>query len=181
MKVTLVMVQSVDGKTTKWQDTAIHGWSSSEDRVSFRTLKATHTLLVMGRKTYEHVRSTIQLTPQIRRVVLTKHPLDFSGDAVADQLEFTDESPKVLVSRLERKGHTSMLLVGGSETNEAFLKEKLITDCFITIEPTFFGTGKSIFTPVPLDIALKLIETKRLNAQGTLLLHYTISYDHTNG
>ncbi|MEK7074077.1 MAG: dihydrofolate reductase family protein [Patescibacteria group bacterium] len=177
MRIILVMVSSVDGKTTH---PTIHGWSSAEDQEHFRTQKAEHPVIIMGRKTYDTVKQELQLNSKTLRIVMTKQPKALMTERVPGQLEFTDESPNVLVSRLERKGYTSMLLVGGSETNEAFLKEKLITDCFITIEPTFFGTGKSIFTPVPLDIALKLIETKRLNAQGTLLLHYTISYDHTN-
>lgn len=181
MNIILVMVESADGKTTKWDESAVHGWSSKEDHEHFRLLKSSHNLIVMGRKTYEHVRSVIKLSPHIRRIIMTKYPDNFSKEQVPDQLEFTDESPEQLVSRGERMGYRSLLLVGGSEVNTAFLSKKLITDCMITIEPRFFGVGKSIFSQIDVDIPLRLIDTKRLNEQGTLLLHYTVSYDRTNG
>lgn len=181
MNITLLMVETADGKTTKWQESAIHGWSSPEDQMHVRALVENSRLVVMGRKTYEHVRSVIKLSPHIRRIVMTKNPDDFSKEYVADQLEFSDESPEQLVSRVERMGYRSLLLVGGSDVSTAFLSKKLITDCLITIEPRFFGAGKSIFSPIDVDIPLKLIDTKRLNKQGTLLLHYTVSYDRTTG
>lgn len=179
MKITLVMVQTADGKTTRWQDAAIHGWASEEDHAHFHTLIANTNVLVMGRKTYESVTSEIKLSPNILRIVLTQRPDDFCTQRTPQQLEFTDESPAALVKRLGGDGYTSLLLAGGSEVNEAFLSAKLITDCLITIEPRFFGSGKSLFAPVNVDIPLKLIDVKKLNTQGTLILHYTVDYDHT--
>lgn len=109
---------------------------------------------------------------------MTRTPNLFSADRVAAQLEFTDETPRALVRRLSSEGYESALLVGGSDINEAFLKDKLITDCYITIEPRFFGNGKSIFTSDAVDIPLQLTDVTTLNQQGTLLLHYIIRYAH---
>lgn len=178
MKIILVMVQTVDGKTTLWHEPEIHGWSSMEDQVHFRSLIDSHRVLVMGRKTYEGVKDQIQLSPHLKRIVLTQRPEDFKHKQVEGQLEFSDESPADVVRRMEAAGHTSMLLVGGSEINEAFLRAKLITECYITIEPKFFGNGKGIFAPTNMDISLQLIDMKQLNQRGTVLLHYTIEYEH---
>jgi len=178
MRIILVMVQTVDGKTTFWHEPEIHGWSSPEDQVHFHSLIMNHTLLVMGRKTYEGVKDKIRLSSHIRRIVLTQRPEDFTHSEVKGQLEFSDELPVDLVRRMEAHGYTSMMLVGGSEVNEAFLSAKLITDCYITIEPKFFGNGKSIFASTNIDISLRLIDMKRLNDQGTVLLRYTIEYEH---
>ncbi len=179
MNITLIMVETADGKTTKWQENAIHGWSSEEDRNHFHDLIASHTLLVMGSKTYDSVKKQVHLSPHILRIVLTRTPDRYGKDAKDGQLEFSDESPVQLVTRMEALGYTRMLLAGGSEINRAFLEDRLITDCLITIEPRFFGSGKSILAPVKTDTALTLTEVKRLNAQGTLLLRYTVSYEHT--
>jgi len=181
MNITLVMVETADGKTTRWQENAIHGWSSEEDRNHFHELITSHTLLVMGSKTYDSVKKQIQLSPHIRRIVLTRTPDRYSKETKTGQLEFSGESPVQLVKRMETSGYTHMLLAGGSEINRAFLKDHLITDCLITIEPRFFGSGKSILAPVKTDTALTLTEVQRLNAQGTLLLRYTVSYEHTTG
>lgn len=177
MNVILVMVESLDGKTTKWDEFHVHGWSSREDQEHLIHLKSAHNLIVMGRKTYDNVKNSILLSPQIRRVVMTKRPEDYSTEEVRGQLEFTDESPIKLVSRLESLGYTTMLLLGGSEINQAFLIRKLITECMITVEPKFFGNGKSIFEKTNVDISLALVNIKQLNKQGTVLLHYTVSYD----
>lgn len=178
MKIILVMVASADGKTTKWTESAVHGWSSKEDSEHFRSLKSKHRLIVMGRKTYEHVKNEIVLSPNILRIVMTQRPADFSGDTVAGQLEFTDEPPVTLVRRLESLGFDTMLLVGGSELNGGFLEDKLINECYLTIEPRFFGSGKSIFADTKIDVQLQLMELHKLNEQGTLMVHYSLQYDH---
>lgn len=177
MRIILVMVSSVDGKTTH---PTIHGWSSPEDQEHFCTLKAEHPVIIMGRKTYDMVKHELQLSPKILRIVMTKNAKAFTKDIVPGQLEFTDESPHALVQRLSRFGYESSLLVGGSNLNNEFLKDKLITDCYITIEPRFFGRGKSIFTAEEIDIPLTLTEMTKLNIQGTLLLKYKVNYEHTN-
>lgn len=177
MNITLVMVSTADGKTTH---PTTHGWSSAEDRKFFTDLKTTHRLLFMGRSTYETVRSTLRPSPTLRRIVLTSHPERFSKDTVEGQLEFSAEDPAALVKRLERQGYTEALLVGGATLNATFLREKLITDCFLTVEPRFFGSGNGIYTSDPIDVRLSLTDVQRINKQGTLILHYLVSYDHSS-
>ncbi len=63
MKVILVMVMSVDGKTTKWGDSKIHGWTSKEDHQFFFALLKRERLLIMGRKTYQAARLKMKLSP----------------------------------------------------------------------------------------------------------------------
>lgn len=172
MRITLVMVTSVDGKM-------LHD-ASREDHYHFYELKKRYPVIIMGRKTYDTIKTELVLSVKTTRIVLTRHPEKFTDDCVTGQLEFTDESPIELTNRLCRQGTTRSLLVGGSDVNELFLKAKLITDCYITIEPRFFGNGKSIFTSDAIDIPLKLTDVKKLNARGTLLLHYTVEYEHSN-
>ena len=181
MNITLVMVETADGKTTRWQENAIHGWSSEEDGNHFHELIASHTLLVMGSKTYDSVKKQIVLSPHIRRIVLTRTPGRYSRESKEGQLEFSDESPVLLTKRLETSGYTHMLLAGGSEVNRAFLADQLITDCMITIEPRFFGSGNSLFAPIDADIRLTLTKMRQLNKQGTLLVCYKIHYEHPTG
>ena len=170
MHVTLVMVTSVDGMLIPN--------SSRQDQDHFRRLKHKYPVIIMGRKTYDAVKNKLVLSVKNLRIVLTKNPQTFTKDRVPGQLEFTDESPIDLTNRLDRLGPTRSLLVGGSDVNELFLKAKLITDCYITIEPRFFGSGKNIFTSDSIDVPLTLIDVTRLNKQGTLLLHYMVSYEY---
>lgn len=178
MNVILVMVQTADGKTTLWHEPKVYGWSSPEDQKHFRQLIASHNLVVMGKNTYISVKDYIKLSPEIRRIVLTRNPSAFASDSVQGQLEFTAESPGALVARLSEEGYQDMLLVGGSRINMAFLEQKLITECLLTIEPRFTGNGNSLFAPADVDITLSLLDIKKLNTQGTLLVHYKVLYEH---
>lgn len=174
MNITLIMVTSADGKTTHPSRIA---WSSPEDREHFRAMKQTYPVLIMGRKTYEDIAHTLVPDPSLLRIVLTTHPETYADRTIAGQLEFTDASPVSLVKHLERRGYSSALLAGGSITNTAFLKAHLITDCSITVEPVILGTGNGIFEAATIPASLLLRDFKKLNSQGTLLLHYTVSYD----
>jgi len=177
MNITLIMVQSVDGKITQGQSSYHDGWTSKEDLSYFQDVVAKQRLIVMGKHTYESFKDKIVLSPHIRRIVMTRNPTAYSAAAVPGQLEFTRETPSELVTRLESMGYTHMLLVGGSHVNNAFLAEKLITECLISIEPTFLGQGKSLFTSLHRNVQLTLRDTKKLNKRGTMVLHYSVSYE----
>jgi len=178
MNIILVMVITADGKTTKWTESAVHDWSSHEDKKHFQLLKSRHRLIVMGRKTYEASKSEIVLSTDTLRIVMTQRPSDFSRDAVDGQLEFTDEPVATLIKRLEAKGYETMLLVGGSRLNTEFLNNKLINECYLTIEPRFFGSGNNLFANTKANVSLELMELRQLNHQGTLMVHYRLHYDH---
>lgn len=178
MIVTLVMVMTADGKTTLWHAPEVQGWSSAEDQENFHTLISTHKVIVMGSNTYTSVKAHIKLSPKTRRIVMTKRPGDFLDDTVEGQLEFTDETPVALVNRLENEGHKTLLLVGGSQINGAFLENKLINECILTIEPWFTGNGNSLFAPTNVEVPLTIMELRQLNKRGTLLIRYSLNYEH---
>lgn len=171
MKVTLVMVSSLDGKITKHDNPQIASWTSTEDKKLYAALIKKSSLIVMGAKTYEAAKQRIKLEPGKLRIVITRQPKKYR--AIPGMLEFTRETPLVLVQRLERQ-YKNMLLVGGSEIGALFLKAKLVNELHLTLEPLLFGTGKPLISPLPLDTNLKLISSKKINARGTLSLVYKI-------
>lgn len=172
MKVIMIHVQSLDGKLTKGNNTDVHSWSSSEDSVLFTQQLAAAKLIVMGRKTYEAAKS--KPTPGTLRVVMTPQPERFADRTVPGQLEFTNEQPTELVTRLKNQGFDELLLVGGGHVYGAFFAANLVTDVHATIEPLMFGVGTEILGGVTIDARLELTEVERLNARGTLLLKYRV-------
>ena len=174
MKVTMVMVSSLNGKITRGDSPKISLWTSKEDAKFFSSLRNKHNLIIMGRKTYDSVRNEVKLKPNKLRIVLTKNPGKYSKEAVKDSLEFTSEHPIKLLRRLESKGYKNCLLVGGSELATLFLKSSLVDELYLTIEPNIFGIGKSIFTEDDFNIRLKLVSIKKLNKKGTINLKYTV-------
>jgi len=174
MNVTVVMVQSLNGKTTKGECPDDGQWKSTEDQDFFHSLHKKYSLVVMGRKTYDAVRQQMKFTNNQLRIVMTGHPKRYTKDAIPNKLEFSDESPERLINRLTKRGYTHLLLVGGGTLNTAFFKSHLVNELYLTIEPILFGDGISIVTKDCQDIHLHLLSVKRLNTQGTLLLQYRI-------
>lgn len=174
MNIILVMVTTADGRTTMWHEPMVHGWSSPEDLTHFAKLKSEHQLLVMGKNTYTALKKTITPSSTLRRIVMTSTPGDFLKETVQGLLEFTAETPEALTRRMKAEGYESMLLVGGSQLNRSFLASKLINECYLTIEPKFFGSGNNLFAPLDVDVPLQLISVTKLNDKGTLLIHYKV-------
>lgn len=173
MKVVLAIVTSLDGKTTQGYKPPKF-WASKEDQAYFQLLIAQNNLIVMGKNTFNVNRNDIKHFKNKLRVVMVSNTEEFNNLTVSNQLEFTSEQPGQLVKRLSDLGYKEMLLVSGPKLNTSFLKEKLINEVWLTLEPYIFGTGIGLVDQKHLDVKLKLLSCKKLNSQGTLLLKYKV-------
>lgn len=174
MKISVAVVTSLDGKLTHPREPDIYKWTSAEDQQHFHKLIAEHDVIVMGRGTYEAVQQHLKLDQQKLRVVLTSKPELFAGQAIMDRLEFRNETVEQLVANLEGRGMQSVLVVGGQHMITDFLRAGLVKYIYHTVEPRIFGLGASLTEDAFLDVNLELLESKRLNEIGTLLLVYKI-------
>jgi dihydrofolate reductase len=172
MKIVLVFVATLDGKVTKWGDPIVTSWSSEKDKEYFREIWNNSKLIIMGSTSYQSTR----LKPSLKHllVVMTGDPSKYKKQEVLGQLEFTDESPAQLAKRFEMEGIEQMMVVGGPHVATSFLKEQLIDELWLTIEPRIFGTGGNFVTEEKLDIDLRLISCEKVNEQGTLITKYAI-------
>ncbi len=173
MKVILAIVTSLDGKSTKGYEPPKH-WASKEDQLHFQSLITKNNLIVMGKNTFLVSRDDMELSKSKLRIVMARNPNEFNDVAVPGQLEFTSELPKQLVKKLTKLGYKQMLLVSGPKLNSAFLKDKLVNELWVTLEPYIFGMGIGLIDLQPLDVKLKLLSCKKLNSQGTLFLKYQV-------
>jgi dihydrofolate reductase len=173
MKRVLVFVSTLDGKVTKWGDPFVRKWSSKEDQEYFSRLWRESKLVVVGSRTYDAER--IDPSPDHLLVVMTSHPDRYRRYEVKNQVEFSDESPAGLVTRFENAGYDRMILAGGPHIATSFLKENLIDELWLTLEPRIFGTGDNFVAPEPLDVKLELIRFEMVNQQGTVIAKYRIA------
>lgn len=172
MKKILVFVSTLDGKVTKWDDPFVRKWSSKADQDYFSKLWEESELIVMGSNTYNA--SPIKSSPSHLMVIMTRESSKYAAKTEAGQIEFTNETPAQLVARFGKQGYKLMTVVGGPHVAASFLKEKLIDELWLTLEPRIFGQGESLVADEKLDIQLKLISCKKLNDKGTLLTKYTV-------
>lgn len=173
MKIILVFVSTLDGKVTKWGNPIVRSWSSRSDQKYFSKVWDESKLIVMGSKTFDA--DPLKTSPKHLLIVMTRRPSDYKYYEAGGQLEFTSESPSQLCSRLEKEGHSRILLVGGSRIAASFFKEKLVDELWLTFEPKIFGTGGNLVTEEKLDVELRLISYEIANEEGTLITKYAIT------
>jgi dihydrofolate reductase len=178
MKIILINASSIDGKITKGIKNDMYEWSSPEDFANFKKVRSQNNLIVMGSGTFDSIKDNerVELKPEKERlrIILTKKPKNYSKDYIPREMEFSDESPKELIKRLEKAGYKQMLLVSGNKVATSFFKENLIDELWLTIEPRIFGIGEPLIQAEEFDIKLRLLEIKKLNPHGSLFLRYKI-------
>src|SRR3989338_10272303 len=173
MKVSAMIVASLDGKLTRGEERDIYQWASPEDGVYFKKYRSEADVIVMGRRTYETIKKTVDLSMKAVRVVMTHSPEKYHNDEIPDKLVFTSESPRKILEQYTKKGLNKMLVVGGPGVFMHFFQEKCIDEVVYTLEPLIFGKGNDLVLD-RIDIKFELIESRRLNKQGTLFLRYKV-------
>src|ERR1035437_487584 len=172
MRTVLVFVSTLDGKVTKWSESNVSLWSSQEDQKYFKKIWNDSKLLIMGSNTF----SADPIKPSSNQllVIMTREPSKYKKYEVSGQLEFSDKSPDQLTLHFVKEGYEQMLVVGGAHIGTSFLKEQLIDELWLTIEPRIFGAGSNFAIEEKLDINLHLISCERVNEQGTLITKYAV-------
>lgn len=173
MKISLIIVKSLDGFTTQGSDSNIYNWTSKQDTEFFFKKIEQAKLIIMSSHTYGVVRHFIKHKKGRTRVVMTRTPEKFKDEEVPGFLEFTNESPLEIVKKYEALGKKTAIHVGGTKITTMFLKENLIDEIYVTIEPMLFGDGGHVLSQ-RLDVKLELLSVKKLNKRGTLLLRYKV-------
>jgi len=174
MKIINVMVMSIDGKTTKGHKADISEWTSQEDKKYFQEVMASAPCLIMGRNTYEAAKERMRLSPSTLRIVMTHDATGFADQTVPGQLEFYSTEPTQLIADLGKRGLKDAILLGGETLNAEFLKNNLIDELWLTLEPVMLGVGNGLSGDNELDQKLHLLSSQQLNDRGTLLLKYRI-------
>lgn len=112
-------------------------------------------VLVMGRNTYEKVRSFGQWPYGEKPVVvLSRNHIEFPND-IPDCVTHSAESPVELHRRLGNEGARKLYIDGGI-TIQRFLRAGLIREIVITTIPILLGDGIPLFGSLDRDIRLTL-------------------------
>lgn len=174
MKLTLLLVSSLDGVTSQGGEEDHHEWTSKEDQEIFNKERDRAPLIIMGSNTYRGAKPFMVHREGRLRIVMTKDPKKYEEEKIPGRLEFTNENVSDLIKRLEdERSITEGILVGGANIINEFLKANLINEIWVTIEPWLKGDG--LHTAIDkVDIPLLLLSSERLNEKGTLHLRYAV-------
>jgi dihydrofolate reductase len=162
MKVSVYIATSMDGFIAR-PDGEID-WlgeppeEGGED-FGYQQFMDTVDVLVMGRNTYEKVRTFGDWPYGTKPVVVLSHRSVQIPGSIAESVEAMSCSPVELVNLLARRG-AEHLYVDGGKTIQKFLEAGLIQRLIIMRIPILIGEGIPLFGPLQQDIELRRIETR---------------------
>lgn len=70
-------------------------------------------------------------------------------------------------------------ILGGTAVYEWAFTQNMVHELWLTIEPMLLGGGVPFIHMLPSRVQLMLKEIRRLNERGTVLMIYTVEYEHT--
>lgn len=161
------MAATIDGKIAK-HATQFANWTSKADKKIFVAETKKAGVIIMGETTYDTIGRPL---PERLNVVLSLEPA--KRENIPGSLEFTNKQPSELLADLAKRGYTTAILGGGATINGLFLKENLIDEIWLTIEPKIFGDGISLFKGADMDLNLKLLSVEKID-ENVLQARYEI-------
>lgn len=147
MKVTLCAATSIDGfiATVDGNTNWVKDWEL------FESACKDFGCIVMGRNTYEEGGSTFD---GVEHLVLS------ASEQKSDHPNVTfATSPQEAIKVAEQKGFNRLLVIGGSKTNESFIKAGLVDTIIIDLHPLILSEGKRIFGDFAGSLELEQTES----------------------
>lgn len=132
---------------------------TDEVQSSFTHFMETIDALLMGRNTFEMVKSFGGEWPYTKRVFVASNSMNSIPKGYDDKAELVKGSPTEIVLQLNQKGYKNLYIDGG-KTIQNFLKEDLIDDMIISSIPILLGGGKPLFGELSNPQKFKLVESK---------------------
>lgn len=167
MKVSIIVSITADGFIAQNVEQSSLKWTSKEDTRFFVDFTKKVGVIIMGSTTFETINRPL---PDRKIIVLTRSKKydQFNSDQVVAE----SRDVKEVLKELENSGQAEVAITGGTSVYTQFMKEKLVDELYLTVEPIVFGAGLKLFDGA-LDQKLELIEIIDLSEQ-TKVLHYKI-------
>lgn len=160
------MAMTVNGMIAKTNDET--EWSDEDEKSYFAKAREVGNIIT-GSRTYPlYQEKNFEEMGNPFVVVLTSK----NSGVKSEKLAYAN-SPQEALEILEKQGFEKALVAGGGKTNRSFLKENLIDEIYLDVEPMIYGEGISLFNSTNSKLDLELIGQKMLN-KNTIQLHYKV-------
>jgi dihydrofolate reductase len=129
---------------------------------------------ILGRKTYEvSLRLGAKFDSKERTLVFSRQPRPSDAPFA---VEFVNERPGKLVSRLRAESGKDIWLMGGGEVIASFLDDGAIDEFVVSVVPTFIGDGIPLLARRERRTALELLASERFE-DGVVQNRYRVNDD----
>jgi dihydrofolate reductase len=165
-KYTGYVATSIDGRIAKSGNSGID-WTSGEDWNFFQKSLNKADAVIVGHNTFRVSDSRLKLRNTI--VITSKVP----ALKVEGKVTFLNPKKSNLKQLIKNKNYKNVAVVGGSKIYDFCLRNKMLDELFVTIEPYVFTNGVSMFNGKDFKkYKFVLQSVKKLNKTGTLLMKY---------
>ena len=169
MKTIIYMGISANGYIAKQDGDS--QFTSDEDLRGFYEHSKSAGNIVMGKNTYlEASKMGYFPFPEALNVVVSNQDIE---NKWGNNVLITDKSPKGIIDLLENRKFNEVFIAGGGQLNSSFLKENLVDEIYLDVEPILFGKGIKVFAEGDFESDLELMEINKLN-KDTVQLHYRV-------
>lgn len=171
MKVILYMACSLNGKIANKDNK--EEFLSDLNWDTLVELAEKTGCIIIGRRTYELVKEWKDFNfddlKKVLKIVVSAKP-----KFIVDEKYVKAASPKEAIHKAKTEGFKEVLLVGGSKLNTSFIKDNLINEIIINVEPYLLGRGINLFADEDFkaELSLKSIDKKD---DGIIQLRYEVS------
>lgn len=168
IKTYIIVAQTADGKIARNSNHEAD-WTSRADKKHFIEMTKKSGVMIMGLNTFKTFPSPLK--DRLHIVYSDKDGAE--SENIPGVVEYTKDSPDILIKKLEERGFKEVAICGGSTIYTMFLQSGLVEKIYMTIEPRLFGEGMSIFNQ-SLDIKMRLNGAKIVNEENVVLLEYGV-------
>lgn len=128
---------------------------------------------VIGRKTYEAIQKwdegyNFDSIEGVEKVIISRNKNFQAGEKY-----IIANSPMDAISQLKANGYDKILITGGATINSAFMKERLIDEVILNVEPFMLGKGISLFSTEEFGCRLDFLNVKEIG-DAIIQFHYQV-------
>ena len=170
MKTTLFLTVSIDGLIADKEGIPLFPNGAWEDWCS---LVNNADNVIAGRSSYEQLKAgdmASALHPK-HKIVLSSRDIEL-GDPSWQHAK----SPSEALKMLKNNGVEEAIIGGGRGVAHSFVREKLVDNIVIDLQPVAFGVGTPVFGDVIELAQLKLLDSRPLN-EDAIRLRYQVLRD----
>ncbi len=168
MNVIMYFAMTLNGKIADAKDSI--AFSSDNEWNLFEEKVKEWGNIIMGSRTFEiSCRAKVFPYSGINVVMTSKNIKNVWGDRVI----FFGGSPAEALKMLKEQGFETAYVGGGGRLNYSFLKEGLVDEVMIDIEPEILGKGIGLLSDEDIRSKLKLIEVKK-TSEDEVQLRYSV-------
>jgi dihydrofolate reductase len=157
-----------------------YDWIMMDDDImsEFPKLYASFDAVLIGRKTYDHMRLHSAETGQETAGFTSMKTYVFSStmkESPSAGVKLVSDNAGEFVRSLKNESGKDIWLMGGGILAASLMKERLVNEIGVAIQPILLGSGIPLFPDIGLQVDLQLLECKTYK-NGIVGLKYLVKH-----